>query len=249
MKSDANDGLQKAIVIYDAPGDPHVIAVILTEVIGLSPTDALIHARWAPGVLPDRLGSAQAESLVQRLSAIGLPAEAIDPSELIDFHAPEIVHQARLEEQGLVFATDHGGGLLPWNKIYVVSAGQVPLETTTRLNPSENQMFVAARRSHPESHIAALPPTMELWLIHGQKPLRLDQTRMNYDALGEAKTESSTENFHRLLTRLTELATGAYVTPATKFYLEHGSALKYMFQSSDELQHVTQLQTLLARRK
>lgn len=248
MTSPTNKEQSKAIMIFDAPTDPHVVAAILTEVVGLSPTDALIHARSVPGVLPDHVGVAQAELLIQRLSAIGLSAAAIDPAELIDFHAPDLVHQARLEEQGLVFATDHGGGLLPWNMLRVISAGQVPLETTTRLNPGDNQMFVAARRSRPEAHLTNLPPTMELWLIGNQKPIRLDQTRMNYEALGEAKTESSTENFRRLLTRLTELATAAHVTPATKAYLEHGSALKYMFRSTDELQHVTQLETLLAGR-
>jgi hypothetical protein len=249
MTSTTCDEQKKAIVIYDAPADSHAVADILTGVIGLSETDALIHARSAPGVLKDRLAAAQSELLIQRLTALGLSAEAIDPAELIDFHAPDIVHQARLEEQGLVFATDHGGGLLPWEKIQVISVGQVPLETTSRLNPNDDQMFVAARRMRHKTHLAVLPPTMELWLVDGQKPIRLDQTRMNYDVLGEAKTESSTENFRRFLTRLTESATRAHITPATRAYLEHGSALKYMFRSTDELQRVTQLQTLLARRK
>lgn len=238
-----------AIVIYNAPTDPHVVAAILMDVIGLSPTDALIHARSAPGVLPDRVTAAQAELLIQRFSAIGLSAEVIDVADLIDFHAPEIMHQARLEAQGLVFATDHGSGLVPWNMLRVISAGQVPLETTTRLNPGENQMFVAARRSRPPAHVTTLPPTMELWLIGNQKPIRLDQTRMNYEVLGDEKTDSSTENFRRFLTHLTERATTAHVTPATKAYLQHGSALEYMFHSADELQRVTQLQTLLTSRE
>lgn len=249
MTSKTSDEQLKAIVIYDAPSDPHDIAEILTVVAGLSPTDALIHARSAPGVLPDRLSASQSELLIRRLATIGISADAIAPADLIDFRTPEIVHQARFEAEGLVFATDHGGGLLPWQQIKVISAGQVPLETTTRLVQSDDPMFAAGRRTHPGAHRTALPPTMELWLISDQRPLRIDQTRLNYDALEETKTDSSTENFRRFLIRLKELATTANLTPATIAYLRNDSALKYMFRSTNELERVTQFETLLAQRK
>lgn len=242
---------RRAVVIFDQPASPHVVGELIADVTGMSATDALIHARYAPGVLPDRLDAAHAELLVQRLEAIGLAAAAIDPADLLDFHAAHTVHHARLLDAGLEIVTDRGAadGLIPWEKISVISTGQVPLESELRYDWNDEHLFGAARRSHHEAHRGALPPVMELWLVdHGNKPVRIDQTRMNYEDLGDDKTDSSTENFRVFLKRLTQRAPRAYLTPATCAYLDHGSALKYMFASRDELQRVTQLHALNARR-
>ena len=242
---------RRAVVIYGESKSPHAVAEVIAQVTGSSTTDALIHARYAPGVLPDRLDVAQAELLVQKLAAIGLAADAVDPGELLDFHAAHTVHHARLLDAGLEVVTERGvaEGLISWDKITVISAGQVPLETGQRIAWNDEHLFAAAPRSHHEAHRGALPPTMELWLVdHGIKPIRIDQTRMNYATLGAAKTDSSTENFRLFLKTLTQHAPQAHLTPATCAYLDHGSALHYSFTSPEQLQRVTQLQTLIARR-
>jgi hypothetical protein len=245
------DAPRKAVAIFGEPTSPHAVAELLADVAGLSPTDALIHARYAPGVLPDRLEPSQADLLVQRLVGIGLSAETIDPASLLDFHAPHIVHHARILDAGLELFTERGAadGLIPWDRLLVISAGQVPLESTQRFDWNDEHLFATARRSHHEAHRGALPPTMELWLVdNGPKPIRIDQTRMNYETLGNDKTDSSAQNFRLFLERLTARASRAHVTPATRAFLDHGSLLKYSFASTEELQHATQLQALIARR-
>ena len=107
--TETSESPRQAVVIFDAPAAPFPIAEILAEVAGLQPTDALIHARAAPGVLPDRFSPEMADRLVQRFAAIGLSAAATDPAELVDFHFSDVVHRAVLRDEGLVFATDHGG--------------------------------------------------------------------------------------------------------------------------------------------
>jgi hypothetical protein len=245
------DAPRKAVVVYGEPTSPHVIAELLADVGGLSPTDALIHARFAPGVLPDRLDPAQAELLAQRLAGVGLTAEVIDPETLLDFRAPHVVHHARILDAGLELITERGtaDGLIPWDRLRVISVGQVPLESTQRFDWNDEHLFATARRSHHEAHRGALPPTMELWLVDdGLCPIRIDQTRMNYETLGEAKTESSSENFRLFLQAVTTRAPRACLTPATRAYLDHGPLLKYAFDSSEELQRATQLHALMARR-
>ena len=246
----AVDAPEKAVVVFGKPTDPYLVAELLMEVIGLSATDALIHARWAPGVLPDRLPAAKADLLAQRLAAAGLPAEAVEAASLIVFLGAHVVHHARILDAGLEVITERGtaDGLIPWDRISLISAGQVPLETTQQYDWNDEHLFPTARRSHHMPHLAHLPPTMELWLIDtGRQPLRIDQTRMNYETLGDAKVDSSAENFRLFLERLVARAPAAHITPSTKTYLDRGSALKYTFVSTDALQHDTQLQALIAR--
>lgn len=243
---------RRALVVYDAVRDPHVLAELLVDVLGLMPTDALIHARHAPGVLPDRIEPALADQLIERLKANGVGAAAVDPTELIDFHHPHVVHHVHLLKEGIEILTERGtaDGLVPWDRIAVISAGQVPLESAQRYDWNDEHLFATARRSHHEPHRAKLPPVMELWLIDGNdpRPFRIDQTRMNYETLGAGKVDSAAENFGVLLRRIVERAAQAYVTPSTRAYLDRASALKYTFTSTEELQHVTQWQALLAKR-
>ncbi len=247
----ALDESRRAVVVFDHAETPHVLAEQIAAVTGMSATDALIHARYAPGVLPDRLDAALAEQLVEKFAAIGVSAAVVAPGDLLDFHSAHTVHHARLLDAGLEIVTEHGvaDGRIPWEQFAVISAGQVPLETGQRYDWNDEHLFATARRSHHDAHRGALPPTMELWLVdHGNKPIRIDQARMNYETLGDAKTDSSAENFRRFLKRLTLSAPEAHWTPATCAYLDHGSAFLYSFPSSEQLQRVTQLQALIARR-
>lgn len=246
-----DDSAQRAIVILDQPESPQAVAKVLSDVLGLSATDALIHARLAPGVLSDRLAAEAAQRLADGLQAAGIRAAVVAPAELLDFRTPHVVHHAHLLEQGLEIVTDRGtaDGLIPWNRIACISAGQVPLETAQRYDWNDEHVFSTARRSHHDPHVAKLPPVMELWLVDRDdpRPFRLDQTRMNYETLGAIKTDSSTENFRLFLTRLVELAPAATLSPATRTYLDRGSLLQYSFPSTNDLQRATQLLLLRNR--
>lgn len=241
---------QFAVVIFGQPASPHVVAELLVDVSKLAPTDALIHSRYAPGVLPDRLNRSVAERLVTMLQGIGLHAAAIDPARLLNFHAAHAVHHAEVLADGLQLITERGtgDGLVSWDRLSVISAGLIPLESTLQYDWNDEHLFATARRSHHEPHRTMLPPVMQLWLVLRSElvPIHIDQTRMNYETLGAAKTDSSTENFRTFLNRLLERVPHAHVTPATRAYLDHVSVLKYTFASSDELQRTTQLHALIA---
>lgn len=241
---------QFAVVIFGQPASPHVVAELLVDVAKLAPTDALIHSRYAPGVLPDRLDRATAERLVNLLQGIGLHAEVIEPVQLLNFHAAHAVHHAEILVDGLQLITERGtaDGLVSWDRVSVISTGLIPLESTLQYDWNDEHFFATARRSHHEPHRAMLPPVMQLWLVvRGEAaPIHIDQTRMNYETLGAAKTDSSTENFRIFLNRLVERAPHAHVTSSTRAYLDHASVLKYAFTSSDELQRTTQLHALIA---
>jgi hypothetical protein len=209
-----------AIVIFGQPTSPHAVAELLADIVGEAPTDALIHSRFAPGVLPERLDRPTADRLVEKLAGIGLQAEAIDSARLLNFRGAHVVHHAEILDDGLNIITERGtaNGTIPWSKFSVFSAGQIPLESSQRYDWNDEHLFATARRSHHEPHRATLPPVMQLWLVNGGEtiPIRIDQTRMNYETLGTAKTDSSAENFRNFLLRLLQKAPGVHVTPATR---------------------------------
>jgi hypothetical protein len=71
---------------------------------------------------------------------------------------------------------------------------------------------------------------------------------MNYEYLGPEKNDSATHNFRLLLEELLRRAPRAYVTPATRSFVEHGPLSKWQFESSDDLREYTAFHLLIRLR-
>jgi hypothetical protein len=116
------------VVVFAAPEDPGVLRDLLVRRLNMHPTDAMVHARAVPGVLPDRLNQDAAEQLAAAVNEAGLHAEAVRQSEIPDFEHSEAVHHARCLEEGFEVVELHGDkeSLVPWSRIELLSVGQVP---------------------------------------------------------------------------------------------------------------------------
>ncbi|MFN0056764.1 MAG: hypothetical protein ACKV0T_31860 [Planctomycetales bacterium] len=253
MSSPVDSDLSYRVAVFATPDDVADLSEVLSEVLGLHATDAMIHARAAPGILPDRLSREQSERLAQAISDSGLQAAAIPVGEIPTFDHVPMVHHARCAPAGLEILELHGRpqGAIPWSDVELVSVGQVPREGTRHFAPQEMQTVRAARRTGPSTLETPLSPGPQALIIAaGPFPvLRIDHKQMNYEYLGERKTDSATGNFRMFLDDVVSCAPAAYLTPATRAYLRHGSVADYSFESADELVRSTVLHLLLHRRE
>jgi hypothetical protein len=239
------------VVVYAAPDDPADLGEVLTRVLGLHPTDALLHARYAPGLFPDLLTAETARRLAESISAMGVLAAVIPDTEVPDLDEGEIVHHLRCAAHGLEVLELHGRTehVIPWTSVELISVGQVPLETTRHFASSDMNTVRSGRRTSPSTVETSLSPGPEAWIIcaNPSRALRIDHKRMNYEYLGERKSDSATANFRLFLEDLVARAGHAYRTPATRAFLQHGSVADYSFESAGELQRATVLHLLLHR--
>lgn len=244
MQSVTSDDRSFHVVIFAAPDDPHDLADVLARVLGIHHTDAMIHSRLVPGILPDRLSRDEAARLVAAVNELGLHAESVAAVEVPNFGHGEMVHHVQCPEAGLeIFGL--GGGLeccVPWNEIELVCVGVIPQEKTKHYLTNEMATLSAARRTSHAPLEVTLPAGPELWFIR-RGPFhayRVDHKRMNYEYLGERKTDSATVNFHLFLEDLLRKVPHAYVTPSTRAFLTHGAERLYHFDTAEHLQRYAQ---------
>lgn len=252
METEAGHEQNFQVVAFAAPGDPEELAHVLTEVLEIHPTDAMHHARRAPGILPERLSREQADRLAAAINELGLHAEVIAAGEIPDFGHAEAVHHVQCPEAGLDIFGLRGGldDCVPWDEIELICVGVVPQETTKHYPTSEMATLSAARRTTPPPHDVRLSPGPALWFIRRSPThaYRVDHKRMNYEYLGARKTDSATVNFRLFLEDLLRHAPRAYVTPSTRAFLGHGSERLYHFDSGEHLQRYTEFHYLAHRR-
>jgi hypothetical protein len=251
MNSVAPTKADYRVVIYAVPEDPQDLAQVLTEVLEMHATDAIVHARHAPGILPDRLTREQADRLAAAIEKIGISANVATIDEIPDFDHSQTVHHCQwsdsaMEIFGTQAAVEHR---IPWNDIELICVGVVPQESARHYLTGEMSVLSAARRSpHDPLNI---PPTAgpELWFVR-RNPFHvfcIDHKRMNYECLGYSKTDSATANFQLFLRDLLQHAPGAYVTPSTRAFLDHGPDREFQFDSTDHLQRYAQLHLMIHR--
>jgi hypothetical protein len=253
---DPNDGsasdLNYRVVVFAEPDDPHDLAEVFESVLKMHPTDAMVQARRPPGVLPTPLDREQAERLAGSIVAAGVQAEAVSASELPILEHVPAVHHARCLETGLEIIELHGweAALVPWDVIDLLSVGQVPQETSRHFSEAQSTSIKAGRRTGPTTVETPLPPGPEAWIICSNpfRVYRIDHKRMNYEYLGERKTDSATANFQLFINDVVARARRAYLTPATRAFLERGSVGSYSFESSEDLERFTVLHLLIHRR-
>jgi hypothetical protein len=251
MKTETTSAADCHVVVFAVPEDPQELAQVLTEVLGMHATDAANHARSAPGILPDRLTRHQAEDLAAAIQKIGMRAEVARADELPDFHHGEVVHHCVCTFAGLEIIEAHGDleTCIPWSEIELICVGVVPQESARHFPTGDMSVLSAARRSpHPPLDIPASAGP-ELWFIR-RKPFRafrIDHKRMNYEYLGDRKSDSATVNFQSFLEDLLRYSPQAYVTPSTRAYLVHGPPRLFHFDSPEQLRRYTQFHLMIRR--
>jgi hypothetical protein len=239
------------VVVVAVHENLHELGKVLTQVLGMHPTDAIILARSAPGILPDRLPRDQAERLAAAIRKIGISAEVAAADEIPEFEQGEIVHHCKVAESGLEIIESHGAveTCVPWDELELICVGVVPQEAARHYPTGEMSVLSAARRSPHAPLETSHSAGPQLWFIRRDPfwAFRIDHKRMNYEYLGERKTDSATVNFRLFLHDLLEHAPHAGVTPSTRAFLEHGAERQYRFDSTDQLRLYTQFHLYLRR--
>lgn len=240
------------VAVYAAPDDYEELGEALRSVLGMHATDAMVHARSAPGVLAISLERAPAEELARAIQTLGLRTEVVSEADLPSLEHTPVVHHVRCLDEGLEILELHGheAALLPWDDITLLSVGQVPQETARHSSEAQTSSVKAARWGSPSVTETQLPPGPEAWIVceRPRRAFRIDHKRMNYEYLGDRKTDSATANFRLFIDDVIARARHAYLTPATRAYLEQQSVTDYSFESSEKLQHNTELHLLIHRR-
>jgi hypothetical protein len=239
------------VAVFALPEDPQVLAQVLTDVLGLHPTDAIVQARSAPGILPAHLSRDQAERLAAAIQETGIRAEVAPQDEVPDFQHESVVHHCRSTGAGLEIIAASGSleTAVPWSDIELICVGVVPQEGGRHYPVGEMSVLSAARRSpHAPLEVPASAGP-ELWFVRRQPfaTFRIDHKRMNYESLAERKTDSATANFQLFIRDLLERAPRAYVTPSTRAFLEHGAGRLSHFDSTDQLRRYAQFHLLIRR--
>lgn len=234
-----------SVAVLDGSPDRKTVAAALADALGLSPPDAMIHAGHTPGVLVENFSEAVSRQVAETLKRHSVPAIPVERSALPDFRHALRSHHLRMGVDALDLIDANGSVTrkVPWGDIALVGIGLVPLETTQRVDLRDAHVMTSARRSHHRPTVATLPPVLEAWLIMStdRSVLRLDQTRMNYETLGERKSTSAAENFEVMLREILDRATSARPTPSTEAWRDRASIFRYLFDSSEPLQRSTLL--------
>jgi len=238
------------VVIFAAADDPQVVRDRLVEELGMHPTDAMIHAQRAPGILPELLSREAADHLASAINRAGVHAEAVPQREIPDFEHAEAVHHVRSKEDGLEIMELHGGteSLIAWSDVELIAVGRVQQEIEEHLI-ADTPVF-SYRRLTPDERFVRHLAGPELWLIacNPLRPYRIDHSRMNYEYLGERKTGSATHNFRCFVEDLVKHALGAYITPSTRAFIGLAPTKHYEFDSSDDLRRYAVFHLLVRRR-
>lgn len=237
------------LAVFAKPDDVHELADVLAEELGLHPTDAAHEAHSVPCVLSPRLTSANADRIASTIERLGLRTEAIPLEELCAFDDLRTVHHVACRLSGLEILDLLGlpAELIPWDDLEVLSVGETPAESSHHQRASEFTVISSAR--HLQDVTTDVPAhTLELWIVcrHPERVYRLDASRLNFESLGEKKTNSMHANLRLLLGQIVRHAPEAHLTPAAHEFLDHDKLTR--FASPEQLLNVTQLHLLMAHR-
>jgi hypothetical protein len=240
------------VVVFARPDDPAELAEVLNRVLGIHPTDALVHARGAPGALPEKLTRERAEVLVAEIAQLGLSAQALPAAEIPEFEHVVAVHRSACSDAGLDVQGLHEEQhfAVPWGDIELIAIGQVPQEIARHYATGEMAALSAARRTSKPPVDLPLPPGAAAWIVcrNPERELRIDHKRMNYEYLGKRKTFSATANFRLFIDDIIARTPHAYLTPSTRDFLERGSVSSYSFDSPEKLKQDAILHLVIRRR-
>jgi hypothetical protein len=239
------------VVVYAPVDDREAFTEILVQVGKIHIDDAVIAARWAPGILPARLSKDVAEAVAERVEHQGIRAGAIAEGEIPNLSDTETLHYLRCPPEGLEVVGLHGETrrVVPWPDVSLISLGALRKDRDPRLLP-DPPVFdrEAAARREARSDFAP-PGGTQLWLVceRPTSTYRIRHNQMNYAYLGQRMTTSTAANFGLLVEDLAKYATAAYLTPATRAFLRNELARHFEFQSEDELRDYTAFHLVVSR--
>lgn len=239
------------LLVLSLPDSPDDLTPVLMDLFGLNRIDARIQLHRLPGLLPETLTQEQAEAAAQAIHAVGGYAVRIAAADIPDLRHPEQIHHLRMPDDALEIVGLKGDvqETIPTKDLELFSIGAVPLEMSHRENI--DTMTVVHSAPGPKGSSVDMPAMRgaEAWLI-AENPFRcyrINHGEMNYEYLGERKTESATTNFRLFADDLIAHAPGMYLTPSTRAFTGHGLFRHYAFDSHEELQNHTLFHLLIRR--
>jgi hypothetical protein len=245
--------MHQLVVFACAPADREPLADILVEHLGLTRTDAAIHARLAPGVLRGEFPPGKAAAAVAAIQQLGLQARALPSQDVPTLHPHERVHHLRWADEGLLVLDSLGTSAetILWNQLDLLSVGLIPLDTVLPGGPPSTSVLATGRQHLSEAGGSGAhhPPQLALLLVC-RDPFRvlwLEAPHLNYEFLGARRTAGSADNFRLMVEDLLAKAPQTYRPPATQAWLRRGPSEAYQFESPAALERATQLHLVIHR--
>ena len=239
------------LVVFGHMEDPDELRQILIESAGVHPDDAVTAVHTLPGIVPLRLSKDIARSVADEVNRRGIRAIWLPETELPRLDHAEIIHHAGCQQQGLEMFDLHGTRtrVVPWPDVCLLSVGCVPLDDGRCYSAEPHVVVHAAPNPHGAMVEKAHRDGLVLWIAceHPWTVYRLVHNQINYEYLGARETTSATQNFSLFVEDLCRLAHRAYLTSATRAFLNHGLRRHFEFHSTEELRDYTAFHILVMR--
>lgn len=244
--AEPNDVIAYRVAILEEPRDAEVadeLREILREALDLHPTDAAVYSRRLPGLLPAALSHERSKRAQAAIARLGLAADIFREESVPRVEHARVIHQTRHGPEGIEWFDLHGqvGGAIRWNNVGVIATGEAPDGKQTR-HP-ELAHSLSKRRPASNKVELDLPLGWELWFssVSPFALFRIEHRHMNYDCLGDRKTDSAWRNFRLLLGDLVTLAPAEAISPSVLAILSHDPSPRYRFRSVDEIKRHVQV--------
>lgn len=231
--------------------DPHDMASLLHEVIGILPLDGVLAAKETPGLIARPMTRSQADELVRRLHDQGISSYAIPAKSLPSLANATVLHHARFSDSSLTVLDLYGEveEVIPWAAIGVIAIGQFPAESSLHaVDETRPSVLSAAPLPTAWTTDAGHRNALELWLLArmSDRLYYLRHDRFNYESLGEEMSDSATLNFDHFARRIIPFALHATQTPSTHAYLSK-SLVGYSFPDQAALERQAVLNWVMRR--
>jgi hypothetical protein len=239
------------VVVFGHIEDTDDLKRILIESAGLQRDDAVSAVRTVPGILPLKVPEGAARAVADELGRHGIRAICLPETEIPRLDHAEIIHHAGCQQQGLEVVGIHGERtcVVPWCDVSLLSVGSVPQEDGRRYSAEQQVVLHAAPNPYQTVVEKGHRHVLVLWIVCERpwRVFRLVHNQMNYEYLGARQTTSATQNFCLFVADLAQMAKQAYLTPATRAFLNHGFRRQFEFHSADELQNSTAFHVVVTR--
>ncbi len=242
---------QYRLVVFEEIEDPQAVRDLFCRVTHLHPTDAMQWVARAPGTWPWPLPADEVRALLDGLYELGVAAEAWLVGHFPELSPPRNVHSAACLAEGFRVKGLRGEPThwVPWKKIELLSAGRIEAEDEYRhVVPPRWSASLALgvkalfkRPGLPQRRARAMriprDPVGEIIIVRNDPRIafRVVENRMNYAYLGDRRQALASENFPIFVAELCARADDAYLTPATRSFLERREPGEHDFSSSQAL--------------
>lgn len=243
------------LVVFHAPENPRAVRDLLCSVTGDHPTDAAQWVARTPGIWARPLAEGEVRELLDGLFQLKVPAEARRIDTLPNLFPPRTIHEAACRPEGIRITGLRGEPThwIPWDKVELIHVAQIEQGDDVRdADWSSNLMDGIRALTHRPGRLSKRssrtvkeprPPIGEVQIVRKEPRLafRIAENSMNYGYLKDRLQLSVAANFRLLVNDLVENATSAYLTHATRAFLDGQPRL---FESPQAMLEDTTLQLL-----